>query len=218
MANYCVACGEAVLGAPLCLTDRVAMSEKLMTVPEIMRELETTLTRQARTGGESAGRRGTETPNPFHIGASEVLDRLKSTLKALGTYPLTKSKIDAFVAARQRALIAIDTPLPSVYVGRCEDCQANIYARPDEFTTFCVCGAEYRVAPLDVEAELAHLSGSASEVRAWLVMLGYQRSISTVRRATGKLEPVEVIGGISYYSLNEVMRELKLNKREEVAA
>jgi hypothetical protein len=56
-----------------------ALKTELRAIPAIVAELDVTLTRQARIG-ERNGPRSTETPMPFHAGASVDLETIQTTL------------------------------------------------------------------------------------------------------------------------------------------
>jgi hypothetical protein len=75
----CVIDGRPAPDARLCNGCLDALKAELRAIPDLVQQLDITLTRQARIG-ERNGPRSTETPLPFHAGASVDLEALRDTL------------------------------------------------------------------------------------------------------------------------------------------
>jgi hypothetical protein len=75
--------GSCPDNAYLCPSCTVELRELLAGMPQLLEELETTITRQARVGGGDGGRKSAETQVPFHGRAGQLVSALRS---ALGTW------------------------------------------------------------------------------------------------------------------------------------
>lgn len=67
---------NAVDHALICLACTELLRKLLVSVPDALGELDTSLTRQTRIGAGSGGRRGSERPLPYDVAASEAADVL----------------------------------------------------------------------------------------------------------------------------------------------
>lgn len=76
----CGSCGQTTTdGAPLCLDEARALAHTLRAVPDLLDDLDLTLTRQDRLSGDG-GRRSTETPVPWKEQVPDVVWALGNTL------------------------------------------------------------------------------------------------------------------------------------------
>lgn len=75
----CDVCTRPTNGSRLCAGCLDQLKSELRTVPWLVAQLDVTLTRQARVG-ERNGPRSTETPLPYHLGASVDLETLRDGL------------------------------------------------------------------------------------------------------------------------------------------
>lgn len=66
--------------AYLCLACSSELRDLLTGMPQLLDELETTITRQARVGSGDGGRKSAETPVPFHGRAGQLASTLQSAL------------------------------------------------------------------------------------------------------------------------------------------
>jgi len=72
-------CGD---DAYLCRTHTDDLTRDLQAVPDLVAELETTITRQDRIAAERHGGRSAERPLPFNLRASETASNLNTTINA----------------------------------------------------------------------------------------------------------------------------------------
>lgn len=75
----CPSCGALTTDGLLCTRETNALMRNLAELPSLLRELQTTLTRQSQSGSGNGGK-GAERPLPFDNNASEVGDVVKNTL------------------------------------------------------------------------------------------------------------------------------------------
>ncbi len=75
----CPSCGALTTDGLLCTRETNALMQNLKALPELLRELQTTLTRQNNSGTGNGGK-GAERPLPFDNNASEVGDIVRNTL------------------------------------------------------------------------------------------------------------------------------------------
>ena len=145
---------------------------RLASLPALLADLETTLTRQHRLRTQPAGRTGRRQGFPllYNAAASAATDSIELVLKLavarlthnLGTNadPAEQARalhafladLDSFAhslaAAVDHGLAVIDCPPDRLYLGSCENCHTALYAEPNATTTGCsTCHTEYEVAP-----------------------------------------------------------------------
>jgi hypothetical protein len=77
----CPVCDVPTNDGLMCRTDTARLSADLAALPALLRELQTTLTRQTKTGGDNVGTStGKARPLPFDVQASDVGDVVTNTL------------------------------------------------------------------------------------------------------------------------------------------
>lgn len=151
-------CGKPSPNAYLCPDCTRELTHALDQIPALLRELDVSLSRQDAQG-DSSGRKGTETPLPYHAGASDLLSAANNTLSTwarhiagtrgvvVTTRPAEwlRAHIGAVVldeAAGQlcddvtlipdRILDVIDNPEGRIYGGPClhGECQLDLWITP----------------------------------------------------------------------------------------
>lgn len=129
----------------------------LTRVPDLIHQLNITLTRQDVVGDHN-GPRGTDTPLPYHKGASDALTDLLDTLRAwipakgprLRDNPEAHIGISEIGDATARGWRMVNTPPESILFGPCGQagCREILYSPPGRDTTKCpACGTEWDIAP-----------------------------------------------------------------------
>lgn len=77
--HACTVCGSPAADAFLCNNCLGVLAAELRQIPWLVKQLDITLTRQARVG-ERSGPRSSETPLPYHVNASIDLETLRDGL------------------------------------------------------------------------------------------------------------------------------------------
>lgn len=84
-ANTCPVCERPVRGTVLCTFCVSEIVKALKEVPDLIGELQTNITRQAKTLARASGSRSAETPLPYGLAASDALRQLTETLTTWAT-------------------------------------------------------------------------------------------------------------------------------------
>lgn len=162
---------------PGCLS---TVRDDLEDVPWLVYELTLVLARLNRYAlGDGVCSRSADTPMPFHKGASDALERLKTALYAgihamaeqsgvcvpetgsvastaaqltrnldvLSAHPAAGRIVDDLIRAMDGARWTVDRPADARYIGPCDDCERELYARVGRSAVQCPhCGRVYDVA------------------------------------------------------------------------
>jgi len=195
-------CDRPSHGYYLCAHCTHALVGDLRRVGELVRQLETTITRQTRNGtGIGVTSQPSERPLPVNLTAAEVRADLGNVLttwardirgrtgadgdvdsitaaaaylvanvSTLRTHPAADELHDEITDAIARAWRVVDRPAERRFVGPCDQCSADMYARPHDAEHQCAeCGTVY----------------DADERRAWLVDQARDQieTASTIARA-----------------------------------
>lgn len=202
-------CGyPAPEGAFVCKICVQAVTADLASVPALIDDLHTTMTRQDRIGA-TGGRRGGETALPWKETAAETLWVLINTVvtwareidtepvpdapigaarwllahvQDIARHPSAGQVVDEVAAAVRRAYEVIDRPPDLLLAGQCgeRDCNEYLYAGVSATATRCRgCGAEHSVAE-----RRAWMMQYASEIALPAVM-----ALAWVRLLMGKSIP-----------------------------
>lgn len=204
-------CGALITnGAWLCREDTEQVMHEVRTASDTLRELTTTLARLDRVAPASVGGKGSETPMPYNVGASEAATALRGAVRVLARGRVGHAEVSAFRAAHRRALEAIDLADPRVFVGLCTcDAQTPLYARSSDTEVTCrACREVWEAKPLEAWDQVRRLSGSVPKLRVWLLALGVTRSRAQLYRDIAPLDPVD--DGV--YSLSDVLDQVVRTK------
>jgi hypothetical protein len=178
----CPRCGAKQADWSLCRVCADKLRGQLLALPGLLRELHTTLTRQARMG---SGGKSNERPLPYDVSASDVGDIVRATLstwmRELGAEGLSDSpaawcrwmadrvtwiggqpyadeiadEIDHLTGLVRRA---VDRPADREFCGKCETCGADLYARRGAVQETCgrcrAAGVETTYDPREARAEV----------------------------------------------------------------
>lgn len=165
-------CDRPAHGGFLCPPCVSTLRRDLVAVPDLLADLEVTITRQDKISDDSGGRKSDERPLPLRLGPMQARDDLLSTLAnwaaQLAGVPVVGASAylierldDIRIATYAGALAdeigyavivaqrAVDKPLQLVYVGPCDKCGWDLYAHPRRAVVACrndECGAEYEIA------------------------------------------------------------------------
>lgn len=146
----------------------------IANLPDLMHELELTITRQVRMGASLSG--AADDRVPFNVEASErawtlrqtlliwvdelaqlrrepipdTWPRIRDTLTAWSDWMTTNEAgaqaIDEILDAHHHALRAIDRPPERTYAGPCPTCHGDVYGRPGSPEVRCTtCGTEFEL-------------------------------------------------------------------------
>jgi hypothetical protein len=161
----CPSCGRKVPDWLLCTSCTRILEGNLKALPELMRELRTTYTRQSQAGTGNGGK-GAETALVFDENAATIQDEV---INAIGTWIRELSMGDDNVASNMRAWCnwltdrinrirghaaaseiadeiadcvkrvrrAIDRPADRLYCGKCDICQTGLWAKASDDVVTC---------------------------------------------------------------------------------
>lgn len=189
-------CCSAVVSASVivCAPCRLTLMGEVRAVNDTLRELDTTLSRQDKVTPASVGGKSPVTPLPYSVGASYAIVELRSATRALARDGVTAATIARFRQARSAAWRAVDIPDPLIFVGVC-DCDRALYARMDDQTVLCQCGAEWDAVAADTSGLLERMGphvGTAAEVAGLMRMYGFDLPTDRLQwwARAGYVEPV----------------------------
>ena len=162
----CPSCGSRVPDWLLCRSCTDRLERDLTALPELMRELRTTYTRQSQAGTGNGGK-GAETALVFDENAATVQDEVINTIgtwiremdlgdtqnlapnmRAWCRWLLDRINrirghaaggelVDEIADCVKRVKRAIDRPADRLYCGKCDVCQADMWARQGEDDIIC---------------------------------------------------------------------------------
>jgi len=165
-AKTCPACGDPEHDGLICRLCIGDLRHDLHALPDLMRELATTITRQSQSGGDGA-RKGREEPLPYDWSAAHTRDDVVNTVgtwirvldlgdtvslgvtmtawcgwlvertERIRSHVAGAELVDELRYSVQQVRIAIDTPPPSAFYGRCEICGRDLLGRPDATEVTC---------------------------------------------------------------------------------
>lgn len=156
----------------ICWNCQLGFRQTLLELRDLIDELETQISRQARNApGEVGVGKSSEEPLPFDLGASLALDEVNTTLMFWATPPVGMDKYSGALAmadellskipyfattkdapdlvtdvrkARSKAMRAVDREVAKVPLGEC-DCGRTVHARAEARFYRCRCGVLYSV-------------------------------------------------------------------------
>lgn len=169
-------CGRDTADGLLCGDDTRRLTKDLRRLPELMRELRVTYTRQSQAGTGNGGR-GAQTAVPFDQRASKAADKLVSTAAGIiqlvsqgyNDYWFHEGDVKVVVGANmsawstwllqrvnrirghaeagdirksledavKTATWVIDRPADRLFIGQCDLCQTDLYARDEKQLVVC---------------------------------------------------------------------------------
>jgi hypothetical protein len=149
----------------------------LAGIPGLLADLDVTLTRAHRfVVGTPVGRTRPGSRLPYHVAASDAIDRLEVVLKVFtakigvgrsdapadpgeqarwlhrilpgipGDHPALEGIELAVTAAVADAFAIVDRPVDHIYLGLCVECGRALYTAPEHRRAVCACGVEVEVA------------------------------------------------------------------------
>lgn len=214
--TLCVCCGAVLTsGGYICRDDADTLMIEVRNASDLLRELDTTLSRMDKVAAASVGGKSASVPLPYSVAASIAATELRAAIRAMSRGRVTTTEVRRFRDARRQALDTIDIPDPRTFIGVC-GCGQPVYARRTETEVACKgCGEVLAATQLDSWQELRVLAGPVSKLREWLLMLGVVRSRAQLYRDVARMTPVD---GGNVYRLSEVLdRVVEVKSRQRGA-